>query len=311
MVEMEDRNTALKKACWGFGLVLIWSCVSWLTAQVADRLFNTQAPLTPSLRVGLLCFQNMIAYLFYATSYYYLVEQAKPVLALKPRCIVAHVWLGTGLSFISMLICLVSAPALYYSATRFHNLQLFEWVWAIGYFLGAAAFEEIFFRGVLQNFFALFLRPALATLLQVTLFVLIHDSFPPTPGAFLWRVANLAVLGLLATLLAKKSPYLILPIVFHASQNLFYSLPKGLEGYGFPVEGMWNLGHMVNWEYLPIINGVYILGFWYFYGWNGTGRKARPKNGVESPSCDAPGYHVPANAPHPKNNAVDSVTPHG
>ena len=239
-----------------------------------------QAPLAPSLRVGSLCFQVMVAYLFYAIAFYYLAAQPKPVLFLKPRCIIAHVLIGSALSFFSTLICLVSAPALYYSATRFHNPQLIEWAWAIGYFLGVAAFEEIFFRGVLQNFFALFLRPVWATLLQVALFVLIHDSFPPTPGAFLWRVANLAMFGILATLLAKKSPYLILPIFFHASQNLFNTLPKGLEINGLPVEGIWNLGHMLNWEYLPIINGVYILGFWYFYGWNGTGRLARPEAGA-------------------------------
>ena len=127
----------------------------------------------------------------------------------------------------------------------------------------------------------------LATLLQVGLFVLIHQPFPTTPGLLAWRIIDLALFGVFATLLAKKSPYLILPIFFHAGQNLFTSLPKGLEKYNLPVEGIWNLGHMLNWEYLPIISGVYILGFWYFYGWNGTGRAKKPVNGSTTVATQA------------------------
>ena len=146
------------------------------------------------------------------------------------------------------------------------------------FFSALPLLRKLFIEVVLQNFFALFLHPVLATLVQVGLFVLIHHPFPVTTGLLIWRVIDLTLFGVFVTLLTKKSPYLILPIFYHAGQNLFTSLPKGLENDGFPVEGMWNLGHMLNWEYLPIINGVYILGFWYFYGWNGTGRKARPKN---------------------------------
>jgi membrane protease YdiL (CAAX protease family) len=270
MAEMENRTTAIKKACWGFALVLIWSGSSWLTAKLFFTLTGSTAPLPPSLRVSLQAIQCAELFLFFAGGFYYLGGRRTPFPTLK--VIVAHSWIGIWLGFIPAIICLVLSPALYYPATRLTNPPLIAWVWAIVFFLGAAVTEEIIYRGALQHLFELFCRPIFATLLQVALFVSVHRPFPDTPSALAWFILSHGLFGIFVTLLVKKSPYLILPIFFHASKNLFVSLPKGLENNGFPIEGIWNLSVAYNYEYLPFITGIFIVGFWYAYGWDGTGR---------------------------------------
>jgi membrane protease YdiL (CAAX protease family) len=209
-------------------------------------------------------------FLFYAGAVYYLTNRREPFPKLKES--LTHAGVGTGLGFIAVAICIFLTPAFYYHATRFTNPKLMEWVLAFGFFLSLAALEEIIYRGVLQNFFLLFLRPPMATVLQVALFVAVH-SFPATTIGIIWRVASLAVFGVFATLLAKKSPYLILPIFYHTSENLFRGLIRGMEEHHLPVEAAWNLGMVLNHEYATVVALIFIFGFWYFYGWTGTGRK--------------------------------------
>jgi membrane protease YdiL (CAAX protease family) len=263
-------STAIKKIGWGIAFILMCSAATWLMARMLPNIFNGKVDVAPGLLVGRMVLYNAVVYLFYALAFYYMANRTKPFPTLKTS--LAHAGLGTALGFATALICLILTPALYYHATRFTNPQLIEWVWAIGYFLGFMALEEIIYRGVLQNFFELFLHPAVATVLQVGLFVWGHSSLQTTSIA-IWNIAGFAAIGFFATLLAKKSPYLILPIFFHASENLFISLPNGLARTHLPVEPVWNLGHMLNSEYKAIVVLIFILGFWYFYGWNGAGRK--------------------------------------
>jgi membrane protease YdiL (CAAX protease family) len=263
-------NKALKKIGVGIVFILFWNGATWLLAQNLPNIFNGRLDVAPSLLAGRSMLYSTVAYLFFAPAFYYLANRTKPFPTLKVS--LAHAGLGTALGCATAIICLISTPALYYHATRFTNPKLIEWVWAIGFFLGAAAFEEIIYRGVLQNFFELFLHPAVATVLQVALFAWGHP-LPQTTSGIIWRIAALVTVGLFATLLAKKSPYLILPIFFHASENLFIALPNGLEGDHLPVAPVWNLGHMLNSEYKAVVVLIFIFGFWYFYGWNGTGRK--------------------------------------
>ncbi len=280
MIGMQNNFNTMQKVSWGFAIAMLWSGCSWLTAQLFFTLTGTAAPLPPSLRVSLQAIQCAEFYLFFAAGFYYLGGRRTPFPALK--VIIAHSGLGIWLGFIPAIICLLLSPALYYPATRFTNPTLLAWVWAIVFFLGAAATEEIIYRGALQHLFELFCRPLFATLLQVTLFISLHRPFPDTPSALAWFILSHGLFGVFVTLLARKSPYLILPIFFHASKNLFVSLPKGLENNGFPIEGVWNLGVAYNYEYLPLITGVFIVCFWYAYGWAGTGRAKKPENGSTS-----------------------------
>lgn len=265
-----NLKRTLRKIGWAVIAILLLQCIQWLTVRIFLTQFGAPELLMPTMRVARMMLLSAEDFLFYAIAFYYLTNRHKPFPKLKE--ILVHAGVGTALGFIVVAFCIFLTPAFYYHATRFTNPKLMEWVLAIGYFLSLAALEEIIYRGVLQNFFLLFLRQPIATALQVALFVSVH-SFPETTSGIIWRLVSLSAFGVLATLLAKKSPYLILPIFYRTSGNLFSNLIVGMEAHHLPVAGAWNLGVALNHEYKAVMTLIFIFGFWYLYGCAGTGRK--------------------------------------
>jgi membrane protease YdiL (CAAX protease family) len=253
-------------------LVLLQTGIESLLAYFFRQHFSAAELAAPVFRVTRLLLSATIAYAIFAGALYYM--SGKQTRFPKFSTALSHLGIGLALALLTITICLLLSPALYYHASHFQPQALWQISIIFGFFIFAATIEEIMFRCVIQRFLCLFLPVSIATLLQVSLFVWFHDpGFPETQAQWV-RIAGWGCFGFFATLLTKRSPYLILPIAYHAGENFFRSM-LNLDSrikLGMQVDGIWNLGASFHGEYVFIIVTIYSAIFLYKYGWSEQGK---------------------------------------
>lgn len=194
---------------------------------------------------GLLLYGGYVAFLR--------IANAGAPLAFNPKQAIQHGLFGLGGAFLILFICLILTPEFYGPKSSFRMLPWQQILMPLVVFISGAIMEEVFFRGILQRFFSWILPWYIATPLQVSLFVYVH--FPSILGhsSPITRAVDIGMAGLLFTLLAKKSPYLILPIFFHAGGNFFTDLIRGQYGNGWAIPGIWSYQDYLRVAYRPYL----------------------------------------------------------
>ena len=187
---------------------------------------------------------------------------------------------GFSTAFAIIFLCLILTPEFYSPKSGIRELTFDQIFMPFTVWVGGAIIEEVLYRGIIQRFLEWFLPTYIATLIQISMFVYVHDASILGHSSPVSRILSLAIFGLLATFMAKKSPYLILPIFFHFGENFFTGLIRGQYGMGWDIPGMWIYQTYIRLEYRPFIYLAICAGYWYW--WQKRGKSMAPANTIES-----------------------------
>lgn len=251
------------------GIIAVMFLADRLMALLLNRLLIPPEGLSDLIRTQLLCAHTLLGYVFYISTMVFLKNKEA---AYRIRDGVQDAFSGLGLAIGIVALCLVLTPELYYRRSSF---QMIAWedIWLpLLTFIGGAISEEMVFRGFLQRVLCAFLPSLVATVIQVALFVASHESSIVGDSAPIFRIVDLSCYSLLATMMARKSPYLILPIVFHFGMNLFNTLIIG-EHHQWDVPAMWTYSDSLRVQYQPIIMLAICTVIWYRHA---SARKINP-----------------------------------
>jgi membrane protease YdiL (CAAX protease family) len=192
-----------------------------------------------------------------------------PAIAIRPVLIQTMVGLGLAVSI--AVICLILTPEFYGPKSGFNWIPLPQIVGPFVFFFGAAVLEEVLNRGFVQRALSKFLPFYLAVPIQIAFFVAGHKESIILHSDPALRIAILATFGLVVTMMANRSIYLILPIAFHIGSNFFEGLVMGHHTNGFSIPGMWVYQDYLRLWPLPILYLLICAGMWWQNRRNATG----------------------------------------
>ncbi len=251
-----------------FTLVVIF-CALYLLDRTASFIFLANFAEPISWNENVKSARQLTNALLLSTAYlaYFRVSRNNPSVANFPNThfkqIVQHGMIGFSVAFAIIFLCLVLTPEFYGPQSGFRVLSFEQVMMPLTVWLGGAIIEEVIYRGILQRCLEMFLPIYIAAIIQVILFVFSHSSSILGHSSPVSHVCSLFLFGLLTTCMAKKSPYLVLPIFFHFGENFFTELVRGQYSHGWDIPGIWVYQDQIRLAYRPFFYFAICIGCWY------------------------------------------------
>ncbi len=176
-----------------------------------------------------------------------------------------HIFIGLSVALIMLALCLLLTPEFYHAKSGFHMLSWEQIFIPLLHFITGGIIEEVIYRGILQRFLSWFLPVYIATAIQIALFVQSHAPSILGHSSPILRIIGLSTFALLATIMAKRSQYLMMPIAFHIAENFFTTLIRGWYSEGWEIPGIWVYQDSLRIEYRPIMTIFLCLAVWYWF----------------------------------------------
>lgn len=177
--------------------------------------------------------------------------------------LIRDILIGVGVSSSMLLFCLILTPEFYEDKSTFSMLPWSQVLMLFCSFVSVGILEEVIYRGILQKSLSKFLPIYIATAIQIALFVVGHWPSILGHSSPAMRIMGLTSFAILATLMAKHSPYLVMPIAYHTSENLLTTLIRGLHDHGRSIQGIWSYQDYLRIYYRPWITLAICGLVWY------------------------------------------------
>jgi membrane protease YdiL (CAAX protease family) len=211
-----------------------------------------------AVKAGRAVVNGVLAYMFYLAALRIIKGAALP--RVQAQVAAPQILLGGSLGFFAILACVLATPEFYAAKSVIGAPSIEQLILPTGIFFGVDVIEEVFYRGILQPVLASFMPFWLAAAIQVAAFVAGHDIAGHADPVL--RIISLAAFGLVTTVMARRAPFLLMPIFFHLSITFFLSLLTGGHEFGWPGPGIWNYFDAMKVQVLPIAYILIVAACW-------------------------------------------------